>query len=413
MFINDREINTISEAWDLLPEELKQHSLRVAQYTKLVFRKIVQQDMFYGAPYSDRDLDYDNTEFFYNAGLYHDIGKLLPDEESLFDDEDDKNEYLASMAQNSPEGMEPYVPKEHTIHGREIFLGTMRKDMKATERNIIVGGIAEHHERMDGKGVPYGKLPEKLTYSGRIVAAADILDHIALTIVSEDPIGDALKRMKPLTADNTLDPVVYAAFIKCRAALRKTFSNGASDESVAIPETDTWIKRKSTRPMELVFKKAEFMDADIYIADMRFKDTKANTLCYEDVKSLFKAQKALPDLAQYFTYEFMDSIQRLRTCSVPVDAIYIYFPDDLLKVKNYPAIVKEALEDEGVTAEGFAYITNLQHKNVDALREMGFTIIEEPEFDTYAVLKDDDYRHEDDIVREKLAHMQKEQDEDN
>ena len=52
--IEGKEVNTISEAWDLLPQELKDHSLRVAEYSRIAFANICSMDLYIGDFKSER-----------------------------------------------------------------------------------------------------------------------------------------------------------------------------------------------------------------------------------------------------------------------------------------------------------------------------------------------------------------------
>jgi putative nucleotidyltransferase with HDIG domain len=102
------------------------------------------------------------------GGLLHDVGKIgVPDS------------ILTKPGRLSNDEFEKM--KEHPSTGAQI-MGKVR--MLQEE----LPALAEHHERIDGKGYPEGLHDEEITLIGRIVAVADVFD--ALT--SNRPYREAL-----------------------------------------------------------------------------------------------------------------------------------------------------------------------------------------------------------------------------
>jgi len=73
-----------------------------------------------------------------------------------------------------------------------------------------------HHERMDGKGYPYGLVREQMSVQARIMAIADIFE--ALT-ASDRPykkamgISKALQILGKMKLDNHIDPDLFDVFV--------------------------------------------------------------------------------------------------------------------------------------------------------------------------------------------------------
>ena len=398
--IDGKEVNTISEAWDILPVELKEHSLRVAEYSKIAFAKICTMDLYLGVPRAERELQKERTNNAYESGLYHDIGKLLLDEEPIIDEE--------VLAEDGK------VPADHTIHGKELFLELYPNvnRMLVTDKNMILGGITEHHERMNGSGTPYGLVGDKISYVGKIVAIADMLDHIAMTITSENPIAEALKVMKPLVEQNVIDGDFFKAFTGNGAKLKKVFKRGAGDDAAALPTVDTFIRRRSNRPMSLVYKRGELKGRNVCYAEMRFKGNKGNDLKFEDVSKALRSGKLINHLAEYFTYELLDTLNRFRTCGIEMDAMVIYFPDAVMKTFGIANKVKQALLDEKISSDDMIIVYSNEIRNVKSLNDIGIEVITEVELDTYLVIKDDEFKDEEDIVAERIKQLKIERGED-
>lgn len=118
------------------------HSLRVAQYSKLLAEKL---------NFSELECDQ-----IYWIALMHDCGKLyIPDE------------ILGKPGRLTDEEYE--IMKKHTTYGSEIL-----RDFTAID-NIRMGALC-HHERFDGKGYPNGMAGEEIPMIGRIICASDAFD---------------------------------------------------------------------------------------------------------------------------------------------------------------------------------------------------------------------------------------------
>ena len=62
--------------------------------------------------------------------------------------------------------------QNHCRYGYEIYLACCEKD------DEIAKSILEHHERVDGKGYPDGKLGHEIRFKSKIIAVADVLDAL-------------------------------------------------------------------------------------------------------------------------------------------------------------------------------------------------------------------------------------------
>ncbi|SHF01151.1 HD-GYP domain, c-di-GMP phosphodiesterase class II (or its inactivated variant) [Marinitoga hydrogenitolerans DSM 16785] len=96
------------------------------------------------------------------SSLLHDIGKTKVPIEIM----------------NAPRPLteeEMNTMRNHVLYGKEIALENNLRDMN------IIGGIYEHHERIDGRGYLEGKKNEQITSFGKIIAIADVYDALTST----------------------------------------------------------------------------------------------------------------------------------------------------------------------------------------------------------------------------------------
>lgn len=140
-----QSMNTLSNAVDAKDYYTNGHSIRVAEYSKMLAEKL--------------GLDKDRQEEIYYAGLLHDIGKIrVPD--SIIKKEgrltDEEYEYI----------------KLHPVSGYHIL-----KEISASSDIAI--GAKYHHERYDGKGYPNGLQGENIPEIARILGVADAYDAMS------------------------------------------------------------------------------------------------------------------------------------------------------------------------------------------------------------------------------------------
>ncbi|MFD2613516.1 HD-GYP domain-containing protein [Paenibacillus gansuensis] len=129
------------------------------------------------------------------AGYLHDIGKALID-----------LAILKKPGKLTPEEYEEV--KLHTVYGHDIIRNSMGDSIFATV-------AMEHHERMDGKGYPYGKTGESLHLYSRIVAVADVYSAMISSRVYQAK-RDLLTVLKELhrCSFGELDPLITHTFIQ-------------------------------------------------------------------------------------------------------------------------------------------------------------------------------------------------------
>ncbi|MDE6030587.1 MAG: HD-GYP domain-containing protein [Oscillospiraceae bacterium] len=151
------------------------HSLRVAQYSKMIAEKL---------GFSEEEC----SRIYYIA-LMHDCGKIyIPDQ------------ILSKPGKLTDEEYE--IMKKHTVFGGEIL-----RDFTAID-NMTMGALS-HHERYDGKGYPYGIAGEEIPLIARIICVSDAFDAMNSrrcyrNSLSEDVIISELHNNKGKQFDPTI-----------------------------------------------------------------------------------------------------------------------------------------------------------------------------------------------------------------
>jgi HD-GYP domain-containing protein (c-di-GMP phosphodiesterase class II) len=137
-------IRMIAAAVDEKDPYTRGHSGRVAKYSELL-----------GDAMGLNDQELDTLRI---SALLHDVGKIGVDDR-----------VLKKPGKLTDEEFE--LMKQHPVKGANIMRPVAQlKDM--------LPGIELHHERMDGKGYPYGLSGDQIPQMARIIAVADTLDAI-------------------------------------------------------------------------------------------------------------------------------------------------------------------------------------------------------------------------------------------
>lgn len=126
------------------------------------------------------------------AGLLHDVGKLtLP----------------ASLLQKP----RPLTEDEYAQVQRHPSIGA-RITVAMHLPQEVIEAIRHHHERMDGKGYPFGKKGDEIPLEGRIVSVAEVISAVLTPRWYRPPLSPAhaIERVQSL-AGNVLDPELVKA----------------------------------------------------------------------------------------------------------------------------------------------------------------------------------------------------------
>jgi putative nucleotidyltransferase with HDIG domain len=170
-------IRTLVAAVEMHNPETQGHSERVCTYAAAISEQLKLSDA-----------ESQNVQL---AALLHDIGKV---------------------ATESKEKEGPQV-EEHVLLGVKLL-----ENMPGMES--VNPGIKYHHEKVDGSGVPEGLTGDKIPQIAKIVAVANVLDHL-MNMPDEEgntkPTKEALLEMSNLGGKSLDAEVVAALFVAHRS----------------------------------------------------------------------------------------------------------------------------------------------------------------------------------------------------
>ena len=171
-------INAFAKSIDVKDEYTNSHSARVAKYTQMIAEKVGYSGI--------------ESEKIYNIGMMHDIGKIIIPDEIL----------------NKPERLtddEFAIMKQHAINGYEIL-----KEVDIMPELALGAGF--HHERLDGKGYPFGKKAEEIPEVAQMIAVADTFDAMYSTrpYRKQMPIEKVIAELKRVAGTQLNEKYVQA-----------------------------------------------------------------------------------------------------------------------------------------------------------------------------------------------------------
>lgn len=140
----NKEVSTLMEVAKQVEEKDRythMHSDRIANYAVKIAKKI---------NVTKTQLENVNT-----ASILHDIGKIHITKEIL----------------NKPDRLteeEFAIVKKHPLDGAEMLKGTVYEELYSI--------VAQHHERLDGSGYPFGLTGDEILLEARIIAVCDTFD---------------------------------------------------------------------------------------------------------------------------------------------------------------------------------------------------------------------------------------------
>ncbi|SCM82188.1 putative two-component system response regulator [uncultured Sporomusa sp.] len=151
-----------------LADKVTRHSVMVAFISSIIGRKLKFTD--------------DQIKVLILAGLLHDVGKLV------------------IAKDGEPE------PKAHVIHG-----GKLLQHVPSLPQEVLFSAL-QHHEWMDGSGVPLGSAGEKIHPYARIIAVADFFHQHAYAAENANPFPVLTYMAKELF--DKLDQGICQPFIR-------------------------------------------------------------------------------------------------------------------------------------------------------------------------------------------------------
>lgn len=328
-----REYETWDQAFRALAPVIRQQSVRVASYTQVLFIEACSTSFGKDNPSGAEQIKAKYAELAYKCGMYHQLGKaLVPKEYQIW--------------QNDFTEEERAVYKKYTTDGRKLVTKLQEKNFRTASKRgkntneisdtdtsnipwmMIRESCEQHMERYDGSGYPEGRRGNDISPIAQIVGLAKELDRIASTTKSEDPFAEACQAIfaqKEIAFSEALVNVLKQSVDACRDVYRKYINY-----TMTIPKTIPLVnKHREYRPMGLAYYNTFNPTTNricSYEAIPWFRgldnDSETTETIY-DVEPMLVRLDMLNKMAFFLMYEAADTVLRIQTCRLAVDAVVV------------------------------------------------------------------------------------------
>lgn len=207
-------ITTMADIIENRDESTGGHIRRTAKYVEILAKELQKQ-----SKYADILTNQYVSDMVMAAPL-HDIGKI----------------HISDIVLNKPGKLtdeEFSMMKTHTTAGKEL-LEKARGDLgEIRYLNIAIDMATYHHERIDGKGYPYGTKDNEIPLCAKILAVADVFDALTSKRVYKDPMpfGKACSIIREERGTHFDEDVVDAFTVSSEKILEAMNEFNAAEET--------------------------------------------------------------------------------------------------------------------------------------------------------------------------------------
>ncbi|MBO5069124.1 MAG: EAL domain-containing protein [Roseburia sp.] len=400
--LRQRKFKTWDEAFRGLTPVMRQHSVRVADYTQVLFDGVCKSSAYI----TDRDTPVYMNEVYaevaYKCGFYHQIGKALdpqrypPWREDFTDEE--KSRYCA-----------------YTVEGKELVArlqGERGGDISIPNK-MIREACEFHMERWDGSGLPYGYAGKEISLIAQIVGLAKEMDRLICERKTENPFEETIDILLA-EEDKAFSHNLIEVVREHQTELRNVYKKYIQYTRI-MPKTIPLVDKRPERPFGLKYRQIVagtdmstfYFEAVPWFGGVLEKEKEGaageEKETYEEAEQLLMRTGLIKDISIYLLYEAADALARMKNCDLPTGGVLIpvfseffrgpdqseqlakFYEDTQIDSKKLVLTVPERLirEDRAVyprlteyIEQGVVLMVDDYHPEdipVELLREIGFT----------------------------------------
>ncbi len=323
-----KEYETWDESFRALTPFIRQQSVRVASYARVLYVQACAESYGMQTPEGAARMNAKYAELAYKCGMYHQLGKaLVPDEYQIW-----QNDFTAE---------EQAVYRKYTTDGRLLVAKLQEKSMRAKVKRLgtdeiptenipwlmIREACQQHMEKWNGTGFPDGKMGDEISPIAQIVGLAKELDRLSSETKSEDPFAEAYEALLA-EAGKSFSPdligVLKSSRAKCRAIYKKYLNY-----TMTLPKTIPLVDKKKDRPMGLSFtpiidgvsENVVAYHAVPWFGGLAEDPDEKETIA--QIEPQLQRLELVTDMSFYFLYEAADALLRIENCKLALDSVVL------------------------------------------------------------------------------------------
>lgn len=314
--LKGKRFRTWDEAFKALTPAMRQHSVRVADYTKILFDGVCKSSFYLRDEERPEYLDKRYSETAYKCGFFHQIGKAWdPKSYPRWNDNltlDEKNEYC-----------------RYTVEGRKLAeeLQTGRHGNSDSNSDKMIQDSCEFHmEHWDGNGFPYGYAGTEISLIAQIVGLAKELDRLICERKSEKPYDEAIDIILS-KEDKMFSTALLNVFRNCQPELKNIYKKYIHYTKI-LPKTIPLIEKRPERPFGLTYRQIVsgtttetfIFEAVPWFAGLEDAELRGTM---EETEALLMRTGLTKDIEIYFLYEAADTLARMKNCELFTGGILV------------------------------------------------------------------------------------------
>lgn len=367
-FLQQKRFKNWDEAFRGLTPVMRQHSVRVADYTKVLFEGVCKSSYYLLDEEKPEYLNLGYSEIAYKCGFFHQIGKALEAEEySAWTDElsiDEKNHYC-----------------RYTVAGKELVSRLQREHQGSDESiaNLMIQDACEFHmEHWDGNGFPYGYAGIEISLIAQIVGLAKEMDRLVCERKSENPYEEAVDQLLA-QEDKMFSARLLDVFRECQTELRNVYKKYIQ-YTIIIPKTVPLVEKRPERPMGLTYRQiVQGNSSESYIFEAvpwfgGVLDKPKERQSATEIEMLLLRTGMIKDITIYFLYEAADLLVRMRNCAIHNGGILLPIFSAFFTSENHIERLEKMYADTGIDRKKLmltvqSTLLEKEHKIVGKLRD--------------------------------------------
>lgn len=352
-----KEYETWEEAFGGLAPAIRQQSVRVASYTRVLYIQACASAFGTETAEGKARMSTKYAELAYKCGMYHQLGKALVPAEYQILQKDFTEEEIAVYRKYTTDGRQLVATLQERGARSKLKRSKNTDDTVETATDNITWLMLretceQHMERYDGSGYPKGLIGSEISPIAQIVGLAKELDRISSETKSENPFGEAFDAVCA-ESGKAFAPELIEILKESRSKCRTVY-NKYIYYTLALPKTVPLVEKKKDRPMGLSYRpltdgEAEHVHA--YEAEMWFgavKDRPGETEPASAVEEMLKRTELVTDISMYFLYEAADTLLRIENCKLPLDFLVVQMLPSFYKQGSQLQHLNTLFEDQPV-----------------------------------------------------------------
>lgn len=331
------EYDTWDDAFRGLAPVIRQQSVRVAAYTRVLFVQACAMGYGRNTAEGEERMSGKYADLAYKCGMYHQLGKaMVPPEYQILQSDFTEEEKAVYRKYTSDGRLLVATLQMRSVRAREKRHGKLMEQPTKNIPWLMQREVCQQHmERWDGSGYPEGRRGNQISPIAHIVGLAKELDRLCAETASETPFDDACEVLK-LQAGSVWDPVILDVLEAAKDGCREVYQKYIH-YTMTLPQTIPLVIKRPDRPLGLDYRpmvaggnQVTYYEATPWFGGIA--NQPGETEGTRDIAAMLRRTDLVSDVAMYLAYEAADAVVRMENCKLSLQGVVLrMIPDFFLQ----------------------------------------------------------------------------------